>query len=123
MTFSPQHFTVWAEIPVSDLDKSIAFYNTVFNLDLKKQDDGPNTIAMFPTEDGMGVAGHLYVGTPASSGNGPTVHFASPGDLEEALNRVKTAGGEVISEIISIPAGRFGYCIDPDGNSFGIFAR
>ncbi|MEP3280014.1 MAG: VOC family protein [Stappiaceae bacterium] len=123
MTFSPQHFTVWAEIPVTDLDKAIEFYNAVFDIELKKQDDGPSTIAMFPTADGMGVAGHLYVGESAKSGNGPTVHFACPGDLQEALNRVKSSGGKVLSDIISIPAGRFGYCLDLDGNSFGVFAR
>jgi hypothetical protein len=31
------------------------------------------------------------------------------------------SGGEVVSPIITIPAGRFAYCLDPDGNSFGLF--
>ena len=33
----------------------------------------------------------------------------------------KANGGEVVSPIITIPAGRFAYCLDPDGNSFGLF--
>jgi predicted enzyme related to lactoylglutathione lyase len=28
----------------------------------------------------------------------------------------------VVSPVIAIPAGRFAYCEDPDGNSFGLFA-
>ena len=29
MSFKPNNFTVWAEIPVTDLDRGITFYNTV----------------------------------------------------------------------------------------------
>ncbi|MEM7024510.1 MAG: VOC family protein, partial [Pseudomonadota bacterium] len=60
---------------------------------------------------------------PAADGAGPTVHLASPDQLENALERVKEAGGKVVSDIVSIPVGRFAYCLDPDGNSIGIFSR
>lgn len=122
MTFIPENFTVWAEIPVTDLDKAIAFYNKVFKTQLKKQTDGPNPMAMFPTPGTMGVAGHLYPGKPAVEGSGPTIHLACPDGLEEALGRVTEAGGRVVSDIITIPPGRFAYCLDPDGNSIGVFA-
>ena len=39
------------------------------------------------------------------------------------MARVSAAGGEVVSPAITIEAGRFAYCLDPDGNSFSIFAR
>ncbi len=29
MTYAPEHFTVWAEIPVTDMEKSMAFYTAV----------------------------------------------------------------------------------------------
>jgi len=120
--FTPPHFTVWSEIPVTDLDRAIDFYNAVFLIALKKDETGPNPMAMFPTYDPDGVAGHLYPGKPAGDGAGPTVHFACPDTLEDALARVKAAGGEVVSDIISIPSGRFAYCLDPDRNSIGVFA-
>lgn len=123
MTFAPKDFTVWAEIPVTDLDRGISFYNTVFNLDLQKMDMGPNEMAMFPTQDKSSVAGHLYPGKPAPEGTGPTVHFACPeDDLSGALSRVKDAGGKVLSDPIDIPAGQFVYCQDVDGNSISLFA-
>ena len=122
MSFKPEHFTVWAEIPVTDIDKAIAFYNTVFDLELEKDETGPNPMAMFQTSNGKGVAGHLYPGKPAPEGSGPTVHFAVPDKLESTMERVKEAGGHVLSEPISIPAGRFAYCLDPDGNSIGLFS-
>lgn len=123
MSFKPEHFTVWAEIPVIDIDRAIAFYNTVFNTDMTKDDSGPNPMAMFPTDNGTGVAGHIYPGTPAVEGTGPTIHFSIPDTLEETTARVKSAGGKVLSEAFEIPGGKFIYCQDPDGNSISLFAR
>ncbi len=124
MSFTPANFTVWAEIPVTDVDRAIAFYNEVFDTDMQKDESGPNPMAMFPTADPKtGVAGHIYPGKPATEGSGPTVHFAVPDKLETALARVTAAGGVVLSEPITIPAGRFAYCLDPDGNSIGLFSR
>lgn len=123
MSFTPDNFTVWAEIPVTDLDRAVAFYNAVFDTALTKDESGPNPMAMFPTATQSGVAGHLYPGKPAGADAGPTVHFACPGKLEDALERVTTAGGKVLSDIEAIPAGRFAYCLDTEGNSIGIFSR
>ena len=123
MTFKPEHFTVWAEIPTTDIKRAVRFYNRVFNLDMTiDETTGPNPMAVFPTSSKNGIAGHIYPGQPAEPGCGPTVHFAAPDTLEDALERVKTAGGEVLSAPIQIPAGRFAYCRDPDGNSVGLFS-
>lgn len=122
MSFHPEHFTVWAEIPVTDMDKAVAFYSAVLNTDMTIDSSGPNPIAVFQTKTpGQGVAGHLYPGVPAARGAGPTVHLAADGTAEDAMERVKAAGGTVVSPVIEIPAGRFAYCQDLDGNSFGVF--
>lgn len=121
MTHKPDHFTVWAELPVTDLDRATTFYNKVFETELQRDDNGPNPMAVFPTADGQGSAGHLYPGTPAKEGNGPTIHLAVPGKLEDAMARVTEAGGKVLSDPITIPVGRFAYAIDLDGNSIGLF--
>lgn len=124
MSFKPDHFTVWMEIPVSDLDQAIRFYNDVFKTDLGRITDmGPNEFAMFPSNGEGGVAGHLYPGKPAQKGTGPTIHLACPDSLEATMERFANAGGEVISDPVAIPSGRFAYGIDPDGNSIGMFAR
>ena len=123
MTFTPDHFTVWMEIPVSDLDKAISFYNDVFKTELKRVTDmGPNEFAMFPVKEQNGIAGHLYPGKPAQNGSGPTIHLACPDSLEATMERFAKAGGEVVSDPVPIPAGRFAYGVDPDGNSIGMFA-
>ena len=123
MSFAPDNFCVWFEIPVTDLDKATAFYNAVFKTELQPQDTGPNPWVMFPAGNQEGVSGHLYPGKPPADGNGPTIHLACPDALEDGLARVKEAGGQVISEPITIPSGRFAYCLDPDGNSIGLFTH
>ncbi|MEJ8473969.1 VOC family protein [Roseibium algae] len=121
MSFKPDNFTVWIELPVTDLDKAISFYNDVFLTSMEKVEMGPNPIAMFPVKDG-GSAGHLYPGKPPVRGTGPTVHLACPDALEATMERLVGAGGEVVSDPITIPVGRFAYCLDPDGNSIGLFS-
>lgn len=116
-----EHALCWAEIPVTDMDKGKAFYGKVLGVELVDSNDGPNPMAVLPTKDGMGIAGHLYPGTPAPKGTGNTVHIAATDRLETIMTRVTEAGGEVVSPSIDIPAGSFFYALDPDGNSIGFF--
>ena len=120
MTFSPDNALVWGEIPVRNLDRSMAFYSEVFGYDLKSEDMGPNPIAMLPASK-TGVSGHLYPGKPAAPGSGPTLHLGVPDSLEATAERCWKAGGTVKSDPIAIPSGRFQYAEDPDGNSIGLF--
>ena len=118
----PPNTAVWFEIPVTDLARAKAFYAAVVGAELEDQADGPNPVANFPMASEQAVSGHLYPGKPAPRGTGPTISLAVA-DLEASMARVAAAGGEVVSPAITIPAGRFAYCLDPDGNSFSVFAR
>jgi predicted enzyme related to lactoylglutathione lyase len=109
----------WTEIPVTDMDKSVAFYNDVFGYQMSIDNSGPNPMAVLGSEM-EAVGGHLYPGKPAADG-GNTVHLIVPDALEAAIARCKAAGGEVVSPAISIPPGRFAYAKDLDGNSLGLF--
>jgi predicted enzyme related to lactoylglutathione lyase len=121
--FTPQNAAVWFEIPVSDMKRAKAFYGAVLDTELKDDDTGPNPMSIFPAASDASVAGHLYPGKPAAGAGGNTVHLQSPEPLEAALDRVRDNGGKVVSGIVAIPAGRFAYCLDPDGNSIGLFGR
>lgn len=118
MSYKPTNFTVWSEIPVTDMQRSMAFYSAATGASLTLDESGPNPMAIFMSD---GVGGHLYPGRPAGDGQGPTVHLAAQGTIEEITARVKKAGGAVVSDVISIPAGRFIYAKDLDGNSVGFF--
>ncbi len=119
---TPDNSVVWFEIPVTDMKRAMSFYSNVLKTELTEDTTGPNPMAVFPITDmGKGRSGHLYPGKPAPAGGGNTVHLATPAPLEEAMERVTQNGGKVVSPIITIPAGRFAYCQDPDGNSIGLF--
>lgn len=121
--FVPQNAAVWFEIPVTDFDRARQFYGAVLQNELAEETDGPNPMAMFVAAGDRAVSGHVYPGKPAAPGTGPTIHLAVAEPLEAAMERVTANGGSVVSPAIAIPAGRFAYCLDPDGNSFGVFTR
>ena len=122
MGFAPEHFVVWAEIPVTDMEAGMAFSSAVTGAALELDTSGPNPMANFrPKDPTAGVAGHLYPGKPAVNGDGPTIHLVAEGRLEDVIERVTAAGGQVVSPPITIPPGRFFYAIDPFGNSVGFF--
>ena len=122
MSFTPDHPVVWTEIPVADLDAARRFYEAVFDWETTLNDEGPNPMIDFrPPSPDLSVSGHLYPGIPAKGG-GPTIHLQVPGALEDAMDRVRAAGGQVIDmPPVAIPPGRFVYALDPDGNSIGLF--
>ena len=121
-SFMPENAAVWFEIPVADLEAGKRFYNAILETELVDMDMGPQTVAIFPCKDPKsGVAGHLYAGKPNETGSGNTIHLATPNTLESAMDRVVEQGGKVVSDIVTIDAGRFVYCQDPDGNSIGLF--
>lgn len=111
----------WFEIPVSDLDRAKTFYETVLGTTMNRNDDGPNPMVAFTSMDDQIASGHLYPGKPAESGSGNTIHMISLDPLEKLMERVEPAGGRIVSDIVDIPAGRFVYVTDPDGNSVGFF--
>lgn len=124
MGFTPEHFVCWAEIPVTDMEAGMAFYAAVTGAELELDTSGPNPLAnLRPRDMNAGVGGHLYPGKPASNGEGPTIHLVAEGRLEDVIDRVRAAGGQVVSPPITIPPGRFFYAVDPFGNSVGFFER
>ncbi len=111
---------LWSEIPVTDLTRSVAFYNSVFGYDMQISTAGPNPIAVLGSEVKPG-GGHLYAGTPAAGGAGSTIHLAVPDNLADASDRCRSGGGEVLSDPIARPDGRIVYARDPDGNSISLY--
>lgn len=126
MSFKPTNPFVWIEIPVTDMDRAIAFYGKVFGYAFEIDTSGPNPMANFTPEDiATGTAGHLYPGKPAAKGTGITAHMVLPEGLgiDAAKERVTEAGGSVELDgyVVEMPFGAFFYATDPDGNSIGLF--
>jgi predicted enzyme related to lactoylglutathione lyase len=119
----------WFEIPVTDMDRAIAFYETVFDLRLQRRDLGVLQMALFPAVEGRGAAGSL-VRHPdfyhPHREQGVLVYLNAPsGDLARELGRVAAAGGEVLQEKKQIApgAGYMALFVDTEGNRLAMHSR
>lgn len=112
----------WFEVPVSDMDRAIKFYEKIFDYKLQFVDLGELKMALFPTsKSGVGASGSL-IQHPTfykPSNNGTLVYFSSPsGDLQNELDKIEKAGCEVIipKRQISESGGFMGLFLDSEGN-------
>ena len=123
MTYPVKDTVVWCEIPVTDIEKGIAFYSALFDAPMTLEEGGPNPVSFFPKQNEEDVAGHIYPGKPAQNGEGTTAHLHAPDTLEATIEHAQKAGAEIIGPVVPMPFGRFQYAIDPFGNSLGIFSK
>jgi predicted enzyme related to lactoylglutathione lyase len=116
----------WFEIPVNDMDRAKAFYETVFEVEIKVQDFGGTLMGWLPDNNGAyGATGSLiqqesYV----PSTEGTLVYFMSK-NVKIELDRVETAGGKIYQEKtkISDEHGYMGVFIDSEGNRVAIHSK
>ena len=100
----------WFDIYVDDLNRAVAFYQNVLDIQLDAMGDptGESQMMAFPADMGAyGAAGALTKSPHAAPGIGGTIiYFASQDtSLEEA--RVVAAGGAVVRP--KFPIGEFGF--------------
>ena len=118
------HNVVWFELPVSDLDRATAFYETAFATKLRTDERFPN-LAMFTRQFETAVTGALIVdNSHKPSADGAIVYLNCDGDLDGVLKRAQAAGGKVLQEVAQLP-GSMGWIAqfrDLDGNRVGLHA-
>ena len=116
------HFDVEAEDP----ERAMTFYKSVFEWEFE-QWDGPVEYWLVSTgpESEPGIDGGLArregpapdADTPASTYT-CTIDVA---DVEATVDAVTEAGGRIVSGVDTIPdVGRLAYCLDTEGNRFGV---
>ena len=124
MTDAVRHAIHWFEIPVRDLARAEAFYGCVLDQPLHREQVGDAVMALFPKSP-EGVGGCLFDMGPEALGPGGTVVYldASP-SLDDALARVRAAGGEITVPRTALPDGLgfFALFRDSEGNRVGLHA-
>jgi len=118
----------WFEIPVSNMERAMKFYKTVFDFKLERQNLGELDMAWFPFADVPGSPGSLVYHKDfyKPSSDGVLIYFTSQsGDLKNELAKVEKAGGKVIMQkkIISDDVGYMGLFIDSEGNRIAVHSR
>jgi predicted enzyme related to lactoylglutathione lyase len=115
----------WFEIPVDDLDRAMAFYETVFATNLDVFEMGGVRMAWFPRpEDSVGSSGGLIQApgrTPSSTG---TVVFFSVPDIDATLAAVEKHGGRVVMpKAQGGEHGAIAHFEDSEGNLVALFSN
>ncbi len=128
-----ENLIVWADIPVTDLDRAIDFYAAVLQRPFVKV-PGMDGIALPGPDEGespdpegpMSVAFDLaQVSDNAPSTDGCTIYLDSNGDPEGMLQRAADAGGEILMPVQDMGemVGRIGFFKDSEGNRIGVHGQ
>ena len=120
MTTATKNSLNWFEIPATDIERATRFYESTLGVKLKREQFGPDQIAVFPAADG-GVAGALAAGPHRRPAPGGSLIYLSAPDVAAALARATSAGGKSVSGIVDIgEMGSFAIVVDTEGNQVGL---
>lgn len=117
-----QRLFIWAEIPVSNMERAKAFYERIFQVELQSMSMEDTEYAFFPVQE-QDNGGALVKGPHHKpSADGVTVYLDGKPDLATILSRVPEAGGQVTVEktYAGEHAGYLGMFIDSEGNRIGL---
>lgn len=108
----------YLEMAACDLPATKAFFQKVF--DWTFQDYGPE----YTSFSNEGLDGGFYqaeLSSRAERGGALLVFYSDR--LEETLEKVRAASGEISQEIFSFPGGRRFHFIEPSGNEFAVWGE
>ncbi|MEO8097579.1 MAG: VOC family protein [Acidobacteriota bacterium] len=111
----PDNQVDYIEFPATDIAATKTFYEAVFAW--KFEDFGP---AYTSFQDGR-MQGGFTTGEKGPAKWPLIVIYAD--DLEAALERVKTAKGNIVKPIYPFPGGRRFHFEDPNGNELAVWSK
>lgn len=114
-------FVTWFEIPVYNIHRAAAFYNSIYNMEMEMNVGADYAMAYFPVDKGIG--GALVAGPGCvPNATGVLIYLNAGSDMDNVLGRVELAGGRVIMPrtLISETSGSFALFIDSEGNRLAL---
>src|SRR5688500_100692 len=91
----------WFEIPVEEFDCAKKFYETIFGFQMPESNMGPARMGFFLYDFNAGKVGGAIVHHPSfhkPDARGTLVYLNCQPDLQVVVNKVKEAGGKVLTE-------------------------
>jgi uncharacterized protein len=115
----------WFEIPVSDMYRAKAFYESVFDLTLEIHESPFLFTAWFPMDEKAFGAGGALVQTDShnQARDGILIYF-SVEDVEASMKKIMEKGGTLLQP--KTPIGEYGfigYFLDSEGNRIGLHSK
>lgn len=111
----------WTDIPVTDLDRAIAFYSAVLGEPVVRQSAGPDfEFGLLPHKDtASGCLAVCEDNKPSQAG--PLIYLSVEGRLDAAAEVAKSQGGKILQERHQI--GPYGFkvvILDSEGNRIAL---
>jgi predicted enzyme related to lactoylglutathione lyase len=115
----------WFEVPVKDFERAKKFYETIFEIEMPQNQMGDYLMGFFPAFEGK-VSGAIVQGMgyePSMTGH--QVYLNGNPDLQNVLDRVTAAGGEVMvpKTQITPEIGWFAFIKDSEGNKVALHSQ
>lgn len=113
------------QIPVLDFDRALAFYSKVMGYKLEEMQLEDVKLGVFRCDDDDGVSGTIILGGDQKpSREGSLIYLQCNNDLNEHLEKVEEAGGEIHIKKTELGPGVGFYAIihDTEGNRVGLYA-
>lgn len=113
----------WFEIPTSDMDRAVAFYEATIGVDLTRAVFGGQPHAVFPiAREDQGRTGAIVTAPHLTPGaGGVVIYLEAPDGVEASLARARDAGAAVVVPHTAIgDNGWIAVIRDLDGNHVGL---
>jgi predicted enzyme related to lactoylglutathione lyase len=105
------------EIPADDTDRAVRFYQKVFGWKIEKWGSMDYWLATTGPDSEPGIDGAIMTRETQKT----TVNTVNVPSVDEYAKKIVDAGGRILMPKTPIPGvGYFSYCVDTEGNIFGI---
>ncbi|MBP1301600.1 VOC family protein [Curtobacterium sp. 1310] len=107
---------VW--VPVSDMQRAVAFYRDALGLTVKSEDDDWSEI----DADGLLIGLNGRESASPSSGGGAVVSFQPDGSIEDEVADLKAKGVDFAGDVSEHPWGKIIPFKDSEGNDLQLYS-
>ncbi len=121
----PHNAIHWFEIPVADIDRAQRFYETLLAGALRREQMGPQTLAVFPYDSGIGGALVQSAAAPRPGTDGTLAYLNAGPSLDAVLARASELGARVLQPRTELPRdiGFIAQIVDSEGNRIGLHSQ
>jgi uncharacterized protein len=115
----------WFQIPSTDLNRAVKFYETIFDSKLRLEQIGESPMGIFTAQDGDSIGCVVHGKQFVPNENGPVLYLDATPSIDAVLARVGKAGGRVLVEKTELPnnIGFVAHFIDTEGNRLALHAQ
>jgi predicted enzyme related to lactoylglutathione lyase len=111
----------WHELLAADSEEALVFYRDVFGWQKTEAHAGPKGTYQLFSAAGQTIGG--VFNKPPAAPSAFWLYYFNVGDVDAAVQRVRSAAGQVLEGPTDIPNGRVARCADPQGAVFALIGR